>query len=418
MDFAIADRTRKRRRKRILLAAAGTAALLAALVLYRPGPAVPEALASSIWIGSVERGEFTREVRGAGRLVVPAEEVRWLTAEAAGRVEIRHVLPGTPVTEDTVLLRLSNPELEQQVAEAEASLKAEEAELRLLRHRAGSALLEQQATAGQVAAANSRARLRAEADRALREAGLVGELVEKRSAVRATEAETRHRLEQERLTILGEASEAQIRSREAAVSRQRTVLELRQRQLAGLTVRASTRGILLDLPVEEGQQVVAGTNLARVADPSQLAAELDIPETQAADLKPGLLARVDTRNGIVSGIVTRVDPAVREGVVRVDVRLTEAPPRGARPDLSVEGVIRIEAVPEALHVGRPAYGQPNRSAGVFRIAPDGATAERVVVRFGRGSVNRIEVLDGLVAGDRIILSDTSAWDGHDRVRLR
>ncbi len=418
MDFAVSERVRKRKRLRRISFAAGIAALLASLLLLRPGPGVPEAPVRSLRIGTVERGAFVRDVRGAGKLVVPPEEIRWRIAETGGLVEARRALPGTPVTPDTVLLELSNPELEQQVAEARALLRAEEAELRLLRHETRSALLEQQSTAGQVAAENARARLRAEADAALREAGLIGELVERRSAVRAAETGARHRLEQERLTILGEAAEARLRSREAAVARRRTTLELRRRQFEALTVRAGSAGILMDMPVEEGQQVAPGAPVARVADPARLAATLEIPEARALDLKPGQHALVDTRNGVVPGVLTRVDPAVREGTVRVDIRLTEAPPRGARPDLSVDGVIRIETIPDTLHVARPAYGRPNSAASMFRLAPDGSSATRVAARFGRGSVRRIEILDGLREGDRIILSDTTAWDDNQTLRLQ
>ncbi len=418
MDFAVAGGQRARKRRRLIAMAAGGAALLAAFAFYRPGAPVPEVEAAALWTGVVERGEFVREVRGPGRLVVPPEELRWLTAEAGGRVEVRHVLPGTPVAADTILLELSNPDVERQLAEAEAALRQEEADLRALRNEVRSALLEQESAAGQVAAENARARLQAEADAALKEAGLVGELVERRSAVRFDETATRHRLEQERLAILDEASAARIRSQEAAVARRRAVAELRRRRRDGLRVRAGAAGILLDLPVEEGQQVVPGANLARVADPARLAAVIQIPQTQAPDLAPGQAALVDTRNGVVPGVVERVDPAVRDGSVAVDVRLTGTPPRGARPDLSVDGTIRIETVPDALHVGRPAYGQPESAAGVFKLSPDGSTATRTPVRFGRGSVNRIEVLAGLAAGDRIILSDTSLWDDSATLRIR
>ena len=419
MDFQIADRQRKRRARRLLLAGGGTLALLLLLMLLGSlASGVPDVNRSVIWTGVVERGELVRQVRGPGSLQVPPEQIRWLAAETRGRVEERRVLPGTPVEEDTVLLILSNPELEQQTREAKLQLQAQEAEFRRLLDQTRSDLLEQRNAAGQLAASSARARRRADADRKLLEAGLVGELIHRRSQVSADELETRHALEAERLSILTDSSEAQIASKEATVARYRAVLELRRRQLAALRVRAGRAGTLLEVPVEVGQEVRPGQNLARVADPQELKAVLRIAETQARDVEPGQPALVDTRNGVVEGVVARVDPAVREGTVAVDIRIEGDLPRGARPDLSVDGTIELDRIPDTLHVGRPAYGQPGGTVGLFRIAPDGETAVRVPVKLGRGSVNRIEVLAGLAEGDEIILSDTSAWDTWDRVRLR
>ena len=419
MDFEIADRQRKRRTRRLLLIAGGSAALLILLMLLgNIAPGVPEVNRSVVWTGVVERGEMIRQVRGPGSLQVPPEQVRWLAAETRGRVEERRVLPGTPVDADTILLVLSNPELEQQTREAELQLRAQEAELRRLLDQTRSDLLEQQNAAGQLASSSERARRRADADRTLFEAGLVGELIHRRSQLSAEELATRHALEEERLSILTDSSRAQLASKEATVARYRAVLELRRGQLAALTVRAGRVGILLEVPVEVGQEVTPGQNLARVADPQELKAVLRIAETQARDVEPGQPALVDTRNGVVEGVVSRVDPAVREGTVAVDIRITGALPRGARPDLSVDGTIELDRIRDALHVGRPAYGQPGSTVGLFRIGPDGQTATRVAVELGRGSVNRIEVLGGLAEGDEIILSDTSAWDSWDTIRLR
>ena len=419
MDFQIADRQRKRRVRRLMLAGGGAALLLMVVILLgRIAPGVPDVDRSVVWTDVVERGELVRQVRGPGTLQVPPEQIRWLAAETRGRVEERRVLPGTPVEEDTVLLVLSNPELEQQTREAELQLRAEEAELRRLLDQTRSDLLEQRNAAGQLAASSAQARRRADADRKLFEAGLVGELIHRRSQVSAEELETRHALEEERLSILADSSEAQVASKEATVARYRAVLELRRRQLAALTVRAGRGGTLLEVPVEVGQEVSPGANLARVADPRELKAVLRIAETQARDVEPGQPALVDTRNGVVEGVVSRVDPAVREGTVAVDIAIAGELPRGARPDLSVDGTIELDRIPDTLHVGRPAYGQPGSTVGLFRIAPDGETAERVPVELGRGSVNRIEVLAGLAEGDEIILSDTSAWDSWDAIRLR
>ena len=317
-----------------------------------------------------------------------------------------------------MLLVLSNPELAQQTRDAELQLRAQEAELRRLLDQTRSDLLEQQNAAGQLASSSTKARRLADANQKLFEAGFVGELIHRRSQVSAEELKTRHALEEERLFILSDSSKAQLTSKEATVARFRAVLALRRRQLAALTVRAGRAGILLEAPVEVGQEVTPGQNLARVADPQELKAVLRIAETQARDIEPGQSALVDTRNGVIEGVVSRVDPGVRDGTVAVDIRLAGALPRGARPDLSVDGTIELDRIPDTLHVGRPAYGQPGSTVGLFRIAPDGQTAVRVPVELGRGSVNRIEVLGGLAEGDEIILSDTSAWDTWDAIRLR
>lgn len=419
MDFQTADRKRARRNRRLLYAAAGVAgaAVLTAL-LAGIAPAAPEVRRSSIWTGVVEHGELVRQVRGPGTLVVPPEDIRWLAAETRGRVEERGVLPGAPVEAETVLLVLSNPELEQEAREADLEYRAQQSELEELRLNTDSERLEQESAASRVAADYEQAQRRADADTRLREAGLIGALILRRSQVRAHELETRHTLEQERLGILRGAGEAQLRSKEATVARYRAARDLKRRQVEALTVRAGQNGILLEIPVEVGQEVTPGTNLARVADPQRLRATLRVAETQARDVAPGQPVSVDTRNGIVAGVVERVDPSVREGRVAVDVRLSGDLPRGARPDLSVDGVIELERLPEVLHVGRPAYGQPGSLVGLFRLSPEGGEAVRVPVRLGRSSVNRIEVVSGLERGEEIVLSDTSAWDQWDRIRLR
>ncbi|MCY4626059.1 MAG: efflux RND transporter periplasmic adaptor subunit [Acidobacteria bacterium] len=419
MDFRIADRRRKRRSRRLILAAGGTVTFAVVLIgLGRIVPAAPDVQRSVVWTGVVERGGFLHQVRGPGSLQVPPEQVRWLAAETRGRVEERRVLPGTPVEADTVLLVLSNPELVEQTREAELELHAQEADLRRLVDQTRSDLLDQQNAARQLAFSSAKARRRAEADKRLSEAGLVGELIHRRSHLTAEELATRHSLEEERLAILSDSTAAQIASKEATVAQYRAALELRRRQLAALTVRAGRGGVLLEVPVEAGQEVSPGHNLARVADPRELQAVLRIAETQARNVEPGQSALVDTRNGVVEGVVSRVDPAVRDGTVAVDIRLEGKLPRGARPDLSVDGTIELERIQDTLHVGRPAYGQPGSAVGLFRIAPDGQTAVRVSVELGRASANRIEVLNGLAEGDEIILSDTSVWDTWDQIRLR
>ena len=420
MDFQIADRQRKRRVRRLMLAGGGAAALLiVVLLLGSIAPGAPEVDRSVVWTGVVERGELVRQVRGPGSLQVPPEQIRWLAAETRGRVEERRVLPGTPVEEDTVLLVLSNPELEQQTREAELQLRAEEAELRRLLDQTRSDLLEQQKRRGPTRRfLGPGAPPRRRGPEALRGGAGRGTDPPPEPGERRGNWRPATPSKKSASAILADSSEAQVASKEATVARYRAVLELRRRQLAALTVRAGRAGTLLEVPVEVGQEVSPGANLARVADPRELKAVLRIAETQARDVEPGQPALVDTRNGVVEGVVSRVDPAVREGTVAVDIAIAGELPRGARPDLSVDGTIELDRIPDTLHVGRPAYGQPGSTVGLFRIAPDGETAERVPVELGRGSVNRIEVLAGLAEGDEIILSDTSAWDSWDRIRLR
>ena len=420
MDFQIADRHRKRRTRRLIFAGGGVAALAALLILLgRIGPGAPEVNRSVVWTGVVERGELVRQVRGPGSLQVPPEQIRWLAAETRGRVEERRVLPGTPVEADTVLLVLSNPELAQQTRDAELQLRAQEAELRRLLDQTRSDLLEQQNAAGQLASSSTKARRLADANQKLFEAGFVGELIHRRSQVSAEELKTRHALEEERLFILSDSSKAQLTSKEATVARFRAVLALRRRQLAALTVRAGRVGILLEAPVEVGEEVNPGQNLARVADPQELKAVLRIAETQARDIEPGQSALVDTRNGVIEGVVSRVDPGVRDGTVAVDIRLAgRAPPR--RPSGPFGGR-HHRTGPDPGHAPRrPARLRPAGEYG--RALPDCARRSRPQCGFrwslGGGSVNRIEVLGGLAEGDEIILSDTSAWDTWDAIRLR
>jgi HlyD family secretion protein len=360
-----------------------------------------------------------RQVRGPGTLV--PEDIRWIPATTNGRVERRLALPGTVVEPDTVILELSDEQVEQEALDAEYQLRAAEADLASLKVRLHNDLLEQQSQAADIQAQYHTARMTAEANEELSKEGLQSKITTQISRVEADELGNRHRIEQERLKIRGESAEAQLAAERARVAQRRALYELRRNQLEALKVRAGIAGILQVVPVEVGQRVAVGTNLARVAAPGRLKAELRIPETQAKDLEVGLKAVIDTRNGEVEGRVARVDPAAQNGTVLVDVSFTGPLPKGARPDLSVDGTIELERLEDVLYVGRPAFGQEHSTVSLFKLtgppeAPDGA--ERVQVKFGRSSVNTIEILEGLKQGDRVILSDMSAWDGRDRLRIR
>ena len=319
---------------------------------------------------------------------------------------------------DTVILELKNPELEQAALDAEWQLKAAEADYNSLKAQLDSKLLDQRAAAATVQADYRQAVLNAEKDAALAKAGLGAELNSKLSRAKADELTTRNQIEQDRLSVSAASAKAQLEAQKAKVEQLRALYELKRAQLDRLQVRAGDEGVLQEVPVEVGQQVTVGTILAKVAQPTRLKAELKIPETQAKDVQIGLLASIDTRNGIISGHVMRIDPAVQNGTVTVDVKLEGELPKGARPDLSVEGTIEIENLKDVIYVGRPAFGQPNSTVGIFKLDEEGNGAARVQVKLGRSSVNTVEILEGLKPGDRVVLSDMSTWDAFNRIRRR
>jgi HlyD family secretion protein len=416
MDIQREGVARKKKIRRAIYAAVGLAViLLITLALSRLEPAAPSVKKATVWMDQVKRGSMLRQVRGPGTLV--PVEIRWIAARTNGRVERVITLPGVEVEADTVLIEMSNPELEQSALDAEFQLKAAEASYEDLRVQLESQLLNQRANAASVQADFNQARLQAEADQDLHDQGLIGDLTLKLSQVRADELATRHDLEQQRLKIASESVDAQLAAERARVEQMRALYRLRKNQVDALKVRAGIDGVLQQMPVEVGQEVTPGTILAKVAQPDKLKAELRIAETQAKDIEVGQVASIDTRNGIIEGKVMRVDPAVLEGTVTVDVELTGELPKGARPDLSVDGTIEIERLENVLYVGRPAYGQAESTIGLFKMQEDGETCVRTQVRLGKSSVNTIEIIDGLKEGDRVILSDTSAWDAYDRIRL-
>lgn len=385
--------------------------------LSRLEPAAPSVNRATVWMDDVKRGEMIRQVRGPGTLEVLPEAITWVAARTRGRVDRRLLLPGVEVEPDTIILELSNPELDQELRDAEYQLRAQKAELADLRVTVESQYLNQQSMAMTVASDYRQAQLQAEADTRLHAENLIGELIVKRSQVRAEELATRNELEQQRLEIATASVDAQLAAKRATVEQFRALYNLRRSQKAALTVRAGISGVLQEVPVEVGQEVTPGANLARVAQPDKLKAQLRIAETQAKDIEVGQKAIIDTRNGVIDGRVIRIDPAVQEGTVTVDVELIGALPKGARPDLSVDGTIELKRLDDVLYVGRPAYGQAESTIGLFKLLDDGETAVRTQVRLGRSSVNTIEVIQGLNEGDQVILSDTSAWDAYNRIRL-
>jgi HlyD family secretion protein len=416
MDIPRQPPIRRRRLLRIAYAVGALVAIAAiSLGLSRLRPAAPAVARASVWIDTVARGPMVRQVRGLGTLV--PEEIRWIPAASEGRVERIPLQAGERVKTDTVLLELSNPELELSALDAEWQLKAAEAEYTNLEVSLQSQIFDQQAAAATVQASYHQARLQAEADEELARSGLVSDLTVKLSRSRAEEMATRNDLEQKRLAISAERVRAQLLAQQARLEQLLALARLKRSQVLALRVRPGLEGVLQQVAVEVGQRVTPGTTLAKVADPRRLKAELRIAETQAKDIEVGQAAAIDTRNGVVPGRVARIDPAAENGTVTVDVALEGPLPKGARPDLSVDGTIELERLDDVLHVGRPAFGQERSTVGLFRIGPDGREAVRVQVTLGRSSVSLVEIVDGLKPGDRVILSDTSAWDSFDRLRL-
>jgi len=417
VDIPRPELARKRKVRRIIYTVVTVAAVaLITLGVSRLQPAAPSVDRAVVYMDTVQRGSMLRQVRGTGTLV--PEEIRWIPALTDGRVERIILRPGVTVEPDTVILELSNPELEQQLAEAQLLLRAAEADYENLRVKLDSDLLTQRAGAATVEAEYQQARLQAEADTQLAADGLTSDLIMRISVSRAQELGTRTGIEQERLSIASESAAAQLAAQDARVEQARSTYQLRIDQVERLHVRAGDPGVLQVVPVEVGQSVTPGMNLARVADPTNLKAELRIAETQAKDIQIGQVARVDTRNGVIGGHVSRIDPAVQNGTVTVDVILEDDLPRGARPDLTVDGTVELERLVDVLYVGRPAFGQEESTIGLFRMLNEDGDAARVAVRLGRSSVNTIEILEGLNEGDQVVLSDMSAWDAFDRVRLR
>lgn len=406
------------KKKKIRRALYGVA-FLAIIVLITVGvskmkPAAPSVDRATVWIDTVKRGPMLRQVRGSGTLV--PEEIRWIPATTQGRVERILLRPGATVRPDTVILELTNPELQQSVKEGQLAFQSAQAAYQNRKTELESQLLNQQGDVAGIEASYKDAALTLEANQQLFKDGLVSQIQLKQFQSRADELKNRLTIGRQRLEMQTAGIKSQLAPQEADVDQRRAAYDLRLRQLDDLKVKAGMAGVLQEVPVERGAQVAPGANLARVADPTNLKAELRIAETQTKDIRVGQFAEVDTRNGVVKGRVARIDPKSTGGTVGVDVILEGALPSGARPDLSVDGTIQLERLDNVIYVGRPAFGQENSTVGLFKLTADGE-AQRTNVKLGRSSVNQIEIIEGLQPGDQVILSDMSAQDSYDRIRI-
>ncbi|ODT92054.1 MAG: RND transporter [Rhodanobacter sp. SCN 67-45] len=407
---------RKRRRRLLLAAAVGVPVVMLAVLLLRLGPALPRADRASLWIDTVQRGDMLQEIRATGTLVPRTS--RWLAAATAAQVDRILVWPGTVVKPDTVLMTLANPEVQDSLRNAQAQVAAARADVAARRAELQSQLLDHRSAQAQAQADYASAKVKADADAKAVARHLIPEVRYEQEQIALAQLKNRMQVEQQRVRAFGGSMQAQLDAVRAKLLQQQSNLQLRQRQADALQVRAGIAGVLQEVAVQEGAQVATGANLARVARTDVLIARLQVPEVQAKDVLMGMAVNVDTHDGVIAGKVERIDPAVRDGSVRVDVTLAGALPPGARPDLSVDGRIRIAELHDVLSVGRPALAAAGSDLSLFRLEPDGDTATRVPVRIGSASVDRVQVLRGLKTGDKVILSDTSQWDKYDRLRLR
>ena len=379
-------------------------------------PAAPTLDPSTAVIETVKRGEMVRDVRGNGTLV--PELARLVPAPADGRVEKVLLKAGVEVNPSTVIAELSNPQLEQQAADTDLQVKAAQADQENLKVKLESDTMTQKSAIATINAQYSQAKLQLDADEVLAKQGLVADLTLKISRVTVQDLANRLKVEQERLAVAAKSTKAQLNAAASRLDQLRALAALKRQQVDELKVRAGSGGVLQQVLVTEGQQVTPGTNIARVADPASLKAVLRVAETQISGVRVGQPVVVDTRNGLIQGTVSRIDPAAREGTFEIDASLIGPLPPSARPDLSVDGTIELERLQDVLKVGRPAFGQAQQTIGMFVLSPDGTEAERRSVKLGRNSVSQIEILDGLKEGDRVIISDTTALDSYNRIRLR
>jgi HlyD family secretion protein len=417
MDIQRPSNARAKKIKRILYVSLAVLVIAGVtLGLSRLRPAAPSVDRGTVWTDVVKRGPMLREVRGLGTLV--PEDIRWLPAQTTCRVDRIVIRPGHDVKPQTIILELSNPEVQRDLLDARYQLKAAEADYANLKVQVNSELMNQKAAEAAVRSDYEQTKLQHEVDYKLHQEGIGADVTEKLSKVREEQLAIRVGLEGERTRIASDSAVARLQAQQSHVDQQKALYELRRSQAEALHLRAGINGVLQLLPVDEGQNVVVGTNLARVADPKKLKAEIKIAETQAKDITIGQNSTVDTRNGVVKGHVMRIDPSVVNGTVTVDVAIDEPLPLGARPDLSVDGTIELENLKDVLYVGRPVHGQSDSTISLFKVTNDDSEAARINVKLGRSSVNTVEIVQGLQIGDKVILSDMSQWDNVDRIRLK
>ncbi len=418
MDISRPDLKAKKRRRQIFTVAIVVVALaVVTRLVMKLKPAAPTVDRSTVWTDTVKRGPMLRQVRGLGTLTPREDAIRQIPAQTDATVVRILKLPGSQVKADTPLVQLADPQVTQAAIDAELALKEAEADLKNTQVKVQSDLMAQKSSAASVNADYLQAQRQAKTDQALYKLGVISGLAYQGSQGNADQLETRNGLEKQTVDINERAIESQLAVQQAKVAQAKAMADLKQQQLAALTVRAGIDGVLTDLPLAVGQTVTVGTMLAKVVHPNQLKAELKIAETQARDIEIGQPASVDTHNGVISGTVSRIDPAVQNGTVTVDVQLSGEMPQGARPDLSVDGTIDLQRLADVLYVERPAFGDENSTISLFKVDPDGKGAVRVPVKVGRASVTSIQILQGLHEGDTVILSDMSRWDNTDRIRL-
>jgi RND family efflux transporter MFP subunit len=418
MDISRPDLKAKKRKRQVLTIAVGVVVLAAVTFLVmRLKPAAPTVDRSTVWTDTVKRGPMVRQVRGLGTLVPREDAIRQIPAQTEATVVRILTLPGSEVKPDTIILELSDPTSTQQALDAELSLKSARADLSNVQVKVQSDLMAQKSAAATVNADYKQAQRQAQTDKSLYGLGVISGLAYNGSQGKADELSTRNKLEEQTVDINEKAIESQLAVQQAKVEQAQAIYDLKKQQLDALKVRAGIAGVLTSVPLAVGQHVTLGTMVAEVVQPNQLKAQLKIAETQARDIKFGQPASVDTHNGLADGTVSRIDPAVVNGTVTVDVELTGKLPDGARTDLSVDGTIDLERLKDVLYVGRPAFGNEESTISLFRLDPDGKGAVRVPVKVGRASVNAIQVLQGLHEGDTVILSDMSRYDTTDRIRL-
>jgi HlyD family secretion protein len=413
------DITRKPEKNKKIRRYAGIGAIVVALIVAtvafaRLEPASPEVNRNTLVIDDVKSGPFTRAIRATGTLV--PENIRWIAASTDARVERIVVQPGTVVTADTVIIELSDPQQQQSASDASWQVRAAEAAYEAARAELESERLDREAAAARIRSEYEQARLRAKADADLEKAGLAASITRQLSQSAADELARRVQIEDRRVKTLETSQRARLATLEAQVEQARAMNNLRQQQTASLQVRAGIDGVLQQIGVQAGQRVTAGANLARVAEPNRLKAEVRVAEVQAKDVTVGQEATIDTRNGIVKARVARVDPAVSNGTVAVDLTIVDPLPQGARPDLTVDATIELDRIPQAVFVGRPVSVQEMSQGSLFRV--NGDKAERVKVTFGRASAESIEIRSGLKPGDQVIVSDTSNYERHDRLEIK